>query len=269
MTSFGIIFCGYNTADLLPRSLAPWIAARRAVLGGHQFKICAVACPFEGFDHGDVPNDNTVGLLEDHRLRGDIDRVVVSACPVKETKARGEALRWLVEQGVEVTIMVDSDEFWSQEQILAALTFVQANPFSRWFRVCYKQMVFSKGQYLKEPFTPPRIHRVYAPGGYRAAGFWDDNNVYYARPWEEGTANQDVYRDVDCASLTIPQEKVWIEHETWVAGERSKAKIAYQRARWGHSSFRWDETKGLCFDESYYAAKGEPLPEVISLDTLP
>lgn len=258
----GVIFCGYNTVDLLPISLTPWIEARREHLGGNEFLICGVSCAFEKFDHGGSV-DNTTALLEEHRLHNDIDGLITSNCPVKETEARGDALRWLVDKGCNISVIVDSDELWTEKQIVDALTFVEANPWVRWFRVAYKQMVFTDRQYLAEAFTPPRIHRVYGNGSY-AAGFWDDNNVYYLSTKDKQASPQ---RDIECSSLTIPQEKVWVNHATWLSDLRSKNKQKYQRIRWGHSSFQWDDkTDQLRFDESYFAAAGLPLPEVITLE---
>lgn len=261
MSNVGVIFCAWQCADLLPASLTPWVEAKRGALGGHDFHICAVSVPFEGFPQEET-RDNTrykLGALANY---GEIDHVVVSDKPMKETEARGKALKWLVAQGCELTIMVDSDEFWSPEQIVAALAFVEANPWTTWFRVCYKQLVFTHDQWLKEPFTPPRIHRT-RTGAYRAHSFSGDNDVLYG-----GTITRDLKPQDQFASMTVPQAAVWVRHDTWTSSPRAKAKTIYQALRWdppngAGCSFRWDEERGLVWNEAHFALTGQPLPEVV------
>lgn len=262
----GVIFCGYNTADLLPMSLTPWIEARRGRLGGNEFLICGVSCPFEGFDHGGSV-DNTTALLEDHRLHNDIDSLITSNCPVKETEARGDALRWLVARGVTHLWQVDSDERYTERDILNIIAFVEAQPYVITFKLSLRNLVFDEKHALAEPFTPMRIHKVHASGGYKASGFWDDNNVRYTRPWiGAGEGVPPSVGDIEFASMVVPAEIALPLHYTWLANLRSKQKQEYQRRRWGACAFRWDETTdSLRFNETYYARRGLPLPEVLTL----
>jgi hypothetical protein len=236
----GCIFVAWQCADLLSSSVTPWIEAKRARLGGHDFSLCAVSVPFEGFPQPEMLDETRV-MLDGHAQHGEIDHVVVGDKPHKETEARGAALRWLMTQGVDVTILVDADEFWTAEQIEAAFTFVAANPWIGWFRVCYKQLVFTRNQWLKEPFTPPRIHRLKV-GRFRADSFWDDNNVLYY--FDNGPPTTWV-KDIDMSSLTVPQSQVWVKHDTWTNSPRSRAKVAYQNSRPGWlCDFAWDDARG-------------------------
>ncbi len=272
MASIGIIFTAWQAEDLLPLSLAPWIAARKTGLGGNTFKIAAVSVPFEGFPQS--PQDDTVETLVAHKVEGLIDHVI---CPMvmdgvddprqwKETEARGAALKWLVGERVDILIQWDADEIPTQESIHSILTFVKSNPWVVSFRLSLRNAVFSPSTFLAEPFTPMRIHRVHAPGGYRAQGFWDDNNVYYARPWQD-KVDGEVVRDVEMASMVVPASVANPVHLTWLddgPNGRSRRKIEYQtKARSWECSFRWDEVKGLQFNEAYYSRRGLPLPEVI------
>jgi len=264
----GVIYCGYNTADLLERSLTPWIAARAARLSGHTFVICAVSVPFEGFDHGAEGVDGTPDALLQYQCGEHIDQVLTGIVPQKETEARGAALRYLVEKGVDVVWQIDSDEIFTAQDITRIATIVEAQPYVAAFRVSYQNLVFDEQHALAEPFTPMRIHRVYIAGGYRLWGFWDDNNAYYARSWEQGTADKTMVRDTDMPVLTIPPALANPLHYTWLSNERSKAKISYQVGRGWECSFRWDEiTNQLAFNEPYYTKRCLPLPEVITLPT--
>jgi len=254
----GVILVGYNTEDLIGPCLAPWIEARQTRLGGNTFIICAVNVPFVGFDNDG--QDGTRDHLERDLGAGYIDHLIVSDTPMKETEARSEALRWLKTEDVETVIQVDSDEQFALTDISRVFAFVAANPFACWFRLCLKNYVGINGDnktYLVEPFTPPRIHRIRLPGGFTAYAFNQDNDICYT-----GGITRDVKRQEQFASMTVPKESVWIRHLSWLSDSRSKAKVEYQRKRWGHSSFRWDEVSNqLRFDESYYATLGQPLPE--------
>jgi hypothetical protein len=206
----GCIFCAYNSDSLLTKSLSPWLGARRGRIGGNDFLISAVSVPFESFN--EPRTDDTLGVLDRCLAAKSIDNLVLSEVPLKETEARGRALNWLVAQDVDVLIQADADEFYTTEQIEKIFKFVESRPLVTWFRLSLKNFVFDESTYLTQPFTPPRIHRINAPGrNYRAAGFWDDNNVSY-----HGTITRDIKRDLDFSSVTIPSNIVWINHMSWL-----------------------------------------------------
>lgn len=257
----GIIYTCYQMEDLLDRSLPPWIEAKKRSLGGHTYEICAICVPFIGYPLDGI-EDNTKTKLLNHLAAKEIDHLISGRQPMLETEARSEALRWLT-LGVDkadITIIVDGDEFFLKEDILGAAAYVESQPLTTWFRLPYRNLVFTRNQYLAEPFTPPRIHRVRA-GSYRTHSFWADNNVLYG-----GAITRDLKQDLHFASATIPTHMAYPLHETWLNNARSKSKVKYQLDRWGTCSFRWDESKGgLTWNESYFAARGEAIPEVLRL----
>lgn len=259
MASIGIIYVAYQAEDLVPRSLQPWIDARAARLGGYDYSICAVSVPFEGFDHGGDELDRTLSILDRHAYDGNINHVIVSDKPIKETEARGRALAWLRDEAkVDICVQWDADELAGSTDIGDILWFVAAHPLVPSFRISYRNAVFDEHTFLVEPFTPMRVHRMRG-GRYEASSFWDDNNVLY-----RGTLTRDFKRDIDMATMTIPPTCANPLHLSWLSDERSRRKIKYQRARWGHCSFQWDEGENqLKFDESYFAKMGLPMPEVV------
>jgi hypothetical protein len=125
----------------------------------------------------------------------------------------------------------------------------------QWFRLSLKNIVFDINRYLKDPFTPPRIHKVKTPDGLIADGFWHDNNIYYI------SAQGLKKNDDDYPNSIVPRRIAFAEHWTWLNDERSKRKIAYQEARNWDCSFAWGP-KGLMFNETYYKKKKKPLPKV-------
>ena len=263
----GIIYTSYQMANYVDMSLNPWVSARSNRVDGHTYLIVAVSLPFEGFPL-ESSVDDTESFLRNRLYRGDIDHLICQKTPLKETEARGLALKWLVGQNVDVLWMCDGDERFTQSDISGAARFVDDNPWVQWFRLPYRNLVFDEKHFLAEPFTPPRIHRVYAPGGYKVCNFWDDNNVLYNRPW---MVDSPVIQDIAFSSMPIPTSSANPLHYTWLNNERSRKNIEYQtKSRKWLCSYRWDEEANqLRFNEPYFAARGLPLPEVISLDSSP
>lgn len=234
----GLIYCSFGTLDLTPASLAPWLAAKASRLGGHDYVIAAVSCPFSGFP--DAKDDGAVDYLFKQVGHEKIDHLVVSDIPIPETEARGRALRWLTAQGCDLSIMVDSDEFWTADQIAKAVAFMEERPFLCWARVCLKNYVFDTKTYLVEPFAPPRIHRLSFQGAFTAAGFEQDNDLWYSRIDGMPISQREM------TSATIPKGLVWVKHLSWISNERSRKKIKYQTVGrgWGSCSFSWDDSQG-------------------------
>jgi hypothetical protein len=256
MSTIGIILTAYNMADLLRNSLTPWIRAKEASLAGHNWLICGVSVPFEGFD--EPRSDETLEIMHRAHLAGHLDHLILSDSPMKETEARGAALKWLVGQGITCSWQVDADEAYTTEQISAIVKFVEARPLVPWFRLCLRNLVFDRQTYLTQPFTPPRIHQIDLSGGWRASAFWDDNNVLYCR---EGPVNERrEIRDVQLAHVTVPKGVAWIDHLSWLSDSRSKRKVAYQTARKWTCSFDWDDAKGGLIWRA-----GQPIPETATL----
>jgi len=239
VSKIGVIFVGYGTRDLLDQALAPWITIRKLArsAGLDSIHICAVSVKFAGFEGDD---DGTGRALRDYWAADYIDHVIYEPDNIPETTARGMALAWLKDRDVDLTWMVDSDEWYTVDQIGDVLRFVDDNPFAAWFKLSLANYVFDDRTRLVEPFTPPRIHRVKV-GEYEARGFSADNDVVYSTPGDSSPGN--VHQDT-LPSMTIPESVAAIKHLSWLNDERSKCKVEYQQRRWGHCSFAWDDAQG-------------------------
>lgn len=244
----GVIFCAWGTVDLLDRSLSPWLSLR--MNPAYDVRICAVSVKFAGFEGED---DGTRERLRWYREQGEIDHLISGPDNVPETLARGMALAHLRDtQQVDMTWMVDADEFYTSDEIARILTFVAENPWTAWFRIALKNYVIDDKTYLAEPFCPPRIHRMKA-GSYRAHSFSGDNDITYG-----GTITRDILHQDNFPSMSIPPGTAWVRHESWMNDERGRMKSKYQWARWGNAcSFIWHDTKGLMFNPAL------PEPRVI------
>ncbi len=255
----GIIYCAYGTKDYLKQSLSPWIDIK--TLSSFAFQtdgvsphvsICAINVRFAGFEGED---DGTREELRGYLERGEIDHLIEGPDNIPETTARGMALRYLKDQGCDISIMVDSDEFYTIHNIGQIFEFVADNPWVQWFRVSLRNMVFDDKTWLAEPFQPPRIHRLSVEDGrYEAHSFCADNDILYG-----GTITRDLKPQSQFSSITIPPEVAFVRHESWPNSLRSKAKVEYQTRRWGNAcSFSWDDQKGLIFNPTL------PQPRVVT-----
>lgn len=241
----GIIYCAYSSEEYVEKSLSPFLNP----VNGHSFAVSAISYPFENFEKGG--NKKTLDILRKYR---DDRKITLNygPDPIKETVARQIALDDLSKRGIDLVWMVDSDEFYSIEQIKEIIQFVADEEFITWFRICLKNRVFDGG-YLEEPFAPPRIFRVKAPN-YTINKFYDDNNVNY-----RGRLKGDIVPDLALANMMIPKRIAWVDHMTWLNDERSKKKVEYQKARGWNCSFKWNYEKGyLEFNEEYYNGKNFP-----------
>lgn len=257
--NLGIIYCCWESADTLVQSISPWLAARESYLGGHTYTICVVACPFRGFPQPEAL-DQTVAMVRQYRAKGEIDMIVSSPSPITEVEARTSALTWLRDsQAVEATIMVDSDEVFTERDITGLTTFMEATPFVAWYRLSLTNLVFDAQTRLVEPFTPPRVHRMHltSPFSLTATAFYEDNNVMYD---QAPGVNRSVQRDTDLASMTVPPSACAPLHYSWLSNLRSKQKVEYQRSRWGCCSFKWSDVGGLSFDLDYFKERGLIIP---------
>jgi len=264
----GILFCSYNCEDQLDRCLEPWLTIRDsfAKTGKVAPLICAVSTPFESFPILSPDENNpTAAILSQKAKSGQIDQLFFSQKPTKETEARTWALTWLKDHDCDEILLLDSDEFWTVDQILRTLDFVQANPYIGWFRVAYKNLVFSPNQYLASPFCPPRIFRM-STFGCVASHFYDDNNLMYKKI----NVPDFFVADKEVGNMTIPPSVAWVKHETWLNDDRSRRKARYQQTRWAKPvgfgcSFAWDPAQGgLIWNEEYFQLSGLPKPVVLS-----
>lgn len=259
MKKIGVIFTGYGTRDLVEKSLNPWIDLRCQYLGQFDRQtnilICGVSVKFAGFEGKD---DGTRDYLRGMAADWDIDYLIDGPDNIPEIVARGMALKYLIDSGADTIIQWDSDEVTNAEELGKMLRFIDQNEFITSFRFSYKNLVFTPDQYLEEPFTPMRVHRV-KNGSYIAYDFWDDNNIMY-----RGTITRDFRRDIGFSNLTIPPTIFNPEHWTWLSDERSKKKCEYQNRRWGHCSYKWDENKNeLIFNNEYFKKMNLPYPKVL------
>ncbi len=262
MKTIGILYCGFNTEEYVDASIQPWINARADKLMDCEFVICAVSVPFLEYK-GDDFRDGTTEALNDYYKNFKIDHLITEPQHVPEWIARNQAAQYLINQGAEILILVDSDEIWKEDQIQDVLSRVYLDKYTSWFSVQYRNFIFAKDQYLVDPFAPPRIFRV-KTNGYTILNCVYDNDFSYGTECFE--FNKNCKKEVSFRELpTKTIRGVLVDHYSWLSCENSRKKVKYQLKRWGACSYKWDDINGLSFNEEYYAKIGQKVPEIKKL----
>jgi hypothetical protein len=252
----GVIFTAFNCKNYVKDSLNPWIEARRTKLSNHEFVISAVSVPFEEYQGVLDEDDGTTKILQEYLEKKSIDFLVDKPRFVKEHVARDNALQLLLKEGIDCLILVDGDEFYTLDEIGKIFNYVMFNGFVQWFSVSLKNYVFDDKTYLAEPFTPPRIFMNGRNSQQIKLLFWDNDIAY-------GYGNNNVsYQNF--INLVIPKDVAWVKHLTWLNDDISKKKVEYQKKHFKNiCSFKWDEQKGLMFDEEFFKTTGQPIPRIV------
>lgn len=252
MSKIGVIFSAYQTKEYVKASLNGWIGLRN-LMGKENVLVCAVSVRFAGFEGED---DGTREVLREALSLGLIDHLIEDPQNIPETTARGMGLTWLKAQGADIIIQWDADEVATPEELAFITFYVNDNPWADWYRISYRNLVFTTNQWLADPFTPPRIHRVRTKG-LEAHSFSGDNDIQYVNLATGAFVSQETL-----PSQIVYESVAFPRHYTWLNDERSRQKVAYQQRRWGHCSFSWDDAQGgLIFNPAF------PRPKVVREST--
>jgi len=254
MKKYGIIYCGFNTEEYVLQSIDPF-------LNKDNYFVSAVSVPFEEYRDIDKLEDNTTVILKDLVSQGRLKHLVDHPRFISEAEARNLALHNLKEYDVDYIWMVDSDEFYTEDQIKSIEKYVESSD-QNLFKISLRNFVFDKEHYLEEPFQPPRIFKtkIFIPkleDFIFLENFYWDNDIYYSY-------NNQVIKYNDIEELTaIPEEIACVRHYTWLNDAIGKRKVAYQHKHFGHCGYKWnEEKKSLEFDEEFHTINNIPIPKV-------
>jgi hypothetical protein len=257
MSKIGVIYVGFGNIEYVKESIPVWLKARDQKTGGNTWVISAVSVPFKEYKDTQFAND--VSATE-YLKTLPLDYLVTEPKFVSEAEARNKALFYLLEQGCDWIYLADSDEGFTLDNIFNIARFIARDSLTTWFSFSYKNYIFTKNQYLVEPFCPPRAFRVKS-GGYKLNSFRHDNETVY-----HGVITRGIKDFTQFSSKNIPQSVAWIRHSSWM-NKDGKHKVAYQSQRWGqqYCSFRWNEAENkLEFNPDYYNMVGKPIPELLT-----
>lgn len=250
MSKIGLILAQNNEINFLPDCLSPWIEFRKT----NPLLIVALdVC----FDENGVGNstDGSLELLTEYQEDGKIDYFQPLWAGLKEHEARNVALKWLLDQGVDLIISVGSDEIFKESEIKQIFDYVNKDKFTAVFKIHYKNYINDKSHYVLG-FKPNRIWRVKYNNFKISEFFWDDDVKYLGK-------NSSVM-DKDLPSKVIPN--VIVDHFSWLDCERSRKKIEYQSNHFSPPiglgcSYKWENGK-VVFDAEFYKKTCQPVPEI-------
>jgi hypothetical protein len=264
MFKIGVLGCGFECEEYIEEVLKPWFEAKQNNLAGCEFVFSFVHGQFKEYSviNGGEIKTQTPKWYYDHSSSIDY---FSAPSPASEAEQRNNALMPLLREGCDLVWLLDlQDEIYTLKQIEDIVLYIKNERFTSWFNLCFKNYVFDKNTYIKEPFCPPRIFRV-STNGFKLKDFFWDNDVRY-----EGTVNTGYSFDsktINYAALPskmIPARIAHIKHLTWLSNEKSKKKCLYQQMHFGGKcSYKWDDQIGLTFNEAYYKENGLNLPILI------
>ena len=264
-----VIAVGYQ-CPRLNEVLAPWVALKCGIkddLGqevrpksNHKFVISVAGALFkERREMGETyENSQNEALLQSYLNSGAIDALTFEKEKgILDFESRNlalEAARKLEIERPNLIWQLDLfDEYYQIEQIEAILKFIEANSYSDWYAVNFKNFVNTTQTYVKG-FCPPRIFWYDRHGGLEKF-IWDNDWT-----WKNGCKTSVASRQ------EIPEQVALINHESWCGSpEFLKRKVEYQKRAINCCSFKWSEEKNcLEFDTEYFNTIGKAVPQLFT-----
>lgn len=256
-----ILYTAFNTKEYVEDSLTPF-------LKNPNCDVVASSRPFSIFNEG--RKDNTSELIKmvgakyhDSFLGIDDSDDIVD----REHMAKNAALEVAAKnskRNYDFLWIVDSDEFYTEEEIENIIRFVEFEDYKSTvtFKIALKNFVFDKETYLVQPFEPPRIFRTsmsldwtIPPGHFWLHNFYWDNDVCYGQ-LQEDQRKIALFKWDQFPTTHIPKHVAWVKHLTWLNNERSKKKVEYQNRHFGNCGYSWGDN-GLEFNMNYHVKEPE------------
>jgi len=243
--NIGIILSAYNSEEYIDECLTPWFNLKE------QYNI-TIGCNSGMFkDYADfgfeAKNKPTLQKL----INYDLDFLISTGTKARlDENASRNTILHVLKNTCDLIWILDSDEFYTEEEIINIIEYVKSTPDFDWYSINFKNYVFTKNLFI-DGFNPPRIFRTDRYGGINE--FYFDNHITY----NDGDDFENKNRTI------IPRNVAWVKHYTWLNNDtRSKEKIDYQNYRFLNGcSYEWDEEKNtLKFSDLFYNKVGLEKP---------
>lgn len=234
----GIQTLAYNCHEVIEDVLRPWINLKdkydvKVWVGSGQFKI------YKDLGYEDK-NSDTLQVLNRMLERGDIDYVFTPDPEnlLSDHKTRNMCIPYFKENDIDLMVQVDSDEFYTDEEVNNFIKFIEEYPDHTCFNTTFKNLIGNGTIY--EEWTRFSAARIKNHGGI--------SHYYFDSHWSfEGEDGNNIeYRRVPI--ITTPKELVHPIHDTWTNNrkgsgtEHIKGKMEYQKKYYSHDcGWIWDE----------------------------
>lgn len=236
----GIIYCGYNQRFNIEKTLSFW---NDLVIPRVEFIVSVVSVPFVEYRDIHQVEDGSRDYING-LTRKNIKNVNFEPRYVNEITARGVSLNFLSTQNVEFIWQVDSDEYYTKDNVNAIINVLRTSK-DLCYSINFKNYIFD-GKHYVDNFCVRRINRVVDSP---MLAFLDDNTIFYESHGVPPTT-------------PIPKSISWVKHMTWLH-EHGKQKVEYQMKHFGECGFSWNEEKNqLEINLDYYRRRGCPPPKI-------
>lgn len=242
----GIQILAYNCEETIDDVINPWLILKE----NYEVKIWVASGQFKIYKDLGYENKNqkTLEKLNQKIKIGDIDFLFVpdENNLLSDHETRHQSISYFVENDIDLMIQVDSDEFYTKEEVLNFINFIESNPKYTIYNTVFRNIVGDNNGYVDFiRFSAGKIKRYGGIGEYYLDAHWSfygENN-----PDKKMGVPQNIeYRWVE--SVNIPKELVNPIHDSWSTNRRGsyssdiKGKIEYQNRYYETgSSFVWDE----------------------------
>lgn len=248
---YGILCNFYGFPHYLDRVLSSWIDLNK------NFIFAAASCKFDQYLDINYleEDDETINKL--NTIYKDKFSYIYTESIANDSTVRNYPLKFLLNQEVDYVWLLDEDEFYTKDQIIKIINFIEQEPFIPYFKIHFKNY-FNDSQHWVDGFSPPRIFKTRF-NNLKLDSFYYENDVYYL----DENNNKIDYKQL--SHLSIPKTIAHIDHYSW-CGDKIylQNKIKYQNHRYkGICSYKWNNEKNcLDFNEEYYKMINQPIPEI-------
>jgi hypothetical protein len=243
----GILFTIYNCENYVDDCLKPWFNLKEK----YDITMACTSGMFKPYlELGFEPkNKKTLQKL----IQYDIDYLISTGSNslIDEDQSRNNALNFL-KKNCNIIWIVDGDEFYTENQIINIVNFIESTPNTDWYSINFKNYTFTNDLFING-FCPPRIFKTDRYSGIDK--FYFDNHITYMDGSDFITKH----------TLSIPRNIAWVKHFSWLSDDpRTPEKIKYQNSRFLNGCyFKWDDNnKQLDFDENFFKKVNEEKPNL-------
>jgi FkbM family methyltransferase len=232
----GIQLIAYNSAEVLEELLAPWLKLKDR----YDLKVWVGSGQFKTYNQMGCENLNgpTIKLLEEMIKEGKIDYLFQPDPDnlLDDAETRDKCIPWMKEQDIDLMIQLDSDEFYTEQEVENLITFIEENPEPSVYNVVFNNIVGDS----REDWVRFAVGWIKRHGGIK--NYYFDCHFSFI----EGE-----YRDAP--NITVPKTLVHPTHLTWTHNKNTtgpshiQEKIDYQNRVYGgdvgvtRCEMIWDE----------------------------
>lgn len=246
----GIIFSLYGCENYQDRCLSPWIKLRK------ELNLVLTGCNgmYNDFLNYGFKDRSHKSLIK--AIGKDLDFLISTTGDHlwDEQNSKNYLLSYLKDRNVDLIWIVDGDEFYTEEDIIEIINFINANPDPDAYAVQFRNYT------IKIPYWTEGFYRETLYWTNRNGGIFDFHFDVFVRYNNGKTINETKNY------VKIPKKISYIEHYSWLSDDpRIPEKVVYQNGRFfgnegERCSFVYDLKKGLEFNKNFWDSRGLEIP---------